>query len=305
VFCFPTYSAFYVSAGLLLAAVTLPGWNIGVPTGFAGKLRLGLGSLGFLALLGGMAYSAEGAAEQMLGPLFYKRLLALPLPGLNGAQLWQVLSNKFRLDYKPIFDNFHTWLPVFLALAFALVLCAALGISRGRFAKNIPAWSLAILGLTLLGSILTPLPVLAGDYTTYDCAVDVIPGYEAAGALLAKTIPAGSRVFWAGYSPVTLDYLPSAQIYPAQLHGAYSFRISLDDEALLKYGWWNEHLAEKWLNEADFVLAAQKNIGKSDWLYGKLAGFELVTSTPDQQCLANNSQNDPGLGTGMLLYRRK
>lgn len=294
VFCFPTYSSFYSSLGLLLAAITLPVWNLSPATDFPGTLRLRLGGLAFLGLLAGMAYSAEAAAEQMLGALFYKRLLAAPVPGLHGALLWQVLANKFELEYKAIYDGFHTWLPVCLALAFGLLLFTGLwakpGGSRAR------AWGLTILIITLLGSALAPAPVLAGDYTTYDCASDVIPGYEMAGALLAKSIPAGARIFWAGYSPVTLTYIPGVQIYPPQLNGVYSFRISPDQDALLKYGWWNESLAEKWLNEADFVLAEQKNVAKGDWLYGKLQAFELVTGTPPQMCQEN---------TEMLLFRRK
>ena len=149
-----------------------------------------------------------------------------------------------------------------------------------------------------LGSLLAPIPVLAGDYTSYDCPGDVIPGYEAAGTQLAKAIPSGSKIFWAGYSPVSLLQIPGAQIYPPQLHGAYSFRISADDDALLKYGWWNEHLAEKWLAEADFVLAEGKNLGKNDWLMtaGHLNNFTLVTQTAPQNCQDSSA---------MFLYRRK
>jgi len=69
-------------------------------------------------------------------------------------------------------------------------------------------------------------------------------------------------------------------------------------DALLKYGWWNESLAEKWLNEADFVLAEQKNLGKNDWLRaaGRLDNFELVTRTSPQTCQDTSA---------LWLYRRK
>jgi len=305
VFCFPTYSSFYVSAGLLLVAVTLPTWNLRPPA-----WRAWLGGFLFLGLLGGMAYSAEDAASQMLGTLFYKRLLSTPIPGLRGAQIWQVLSNKFQLEYKLIYDGFHTWLPVGVVLVFGLTLLAGIKIWQTRktgapAAQKTQAWAQSILIITLLGSILSPAPVLAGDYNTYDCGTDVIAGYEAAGALLAKNIPQNASVYWAGYSPVILSYLPALKIYPAQLHGAYSFRISTDDDALLKYGWWNESLAEKWLNEADYVLAEQSNVGKGDWLYGKLDAFELVTSTQPLKCTGSPDGRESDSRTGMLLYRRK
>jgi hypothetical protein len=291
VFCFPTYTAFYSEVGLLLVAVTLPAWDLNPPA-----WRKWLGGVSFLALLAGMAYSAEGAAENMLGGLFYKRLLASPVPGLNGALIWQVLANKFRLEYKSLYDNVHTWFPVLLILAFGLAVFVVAWVSA-RASKG-RSWGVGIVLFLVLGSFLEPAPVLAGDYNSYDCAADVIPSYEATGALLAKSIPPGSKIFWAGYSPVTLLYLPGVKIYPAQLHGAYSFRISADDDALLKYGWWNEHLAEKWLNEADFILAEQKNLGKNDWLSaaGRLEHFELVTQSAPLSCDAD---------AVMFLYRRK
>jgi hypothetical protein len=291
VFCFPTYTAFYAGVGLLLMAVTLPAWDLNPPA-----WRKWLGGVSFIIMLAGMAYSAEGAAEGMLGGLFYKRLLSTPVPTLNGAQLWQVLANKFQLEYQALYDSVHTWFPVVIAVILGLIVLMAALISA-HTSKTAP-WGLGLVFLLLAGSVLAPAPVLAGDYNSYDCAADVIPGYEAAGALLAKSIPPGSRIFWAGYSPVSLLYLPGVEIYPAQLHGAYSFRISTDDDALLKYGWWNEHLAEKWLNEADFVLAEQRNLGKNDWLSAanRLDNFELVAQSAPQTCEDSSA---------MFLYRRK
>ena len=59
-----------------------------------------------------------------------------------------------------------------------------------------------------------------------------------------------------------------------------------------------EHLAEKWLAEADFVLAEGKNLGKNDWLMtaGHLNNFTLVTQTAPQNCQDSSA---------MFLYRRK
>jgi hypothetical protein len=291
VFCFPTYTAFYAGVGLLLVAVSLQAWNLNPPA-----WRKWLGGITFLAMLVGMAYSAEGAAEGMLGGLFYKRLLSTPLPTLNGAQLWQVLANKFQLEYQTVYDGVHTWFPVAIALVLGLIVLMAAMLSARTSKATV--WGAGLVFLLLAGSILAPAPVLAGDYNSYDCAADVIPSYEAASALLAKTIPAGSQVFWAGYSPVPLLYLPGVDIYPAQLHGAYSFRISTDDDALLKYGWWNEHLAQKWLNEANFVLAEQRNLGKNDWLSAenRLDQYELVAQSAPQTCEDSSA---------MFLYRRK
>src|SRR5258706_1715833 len=246
VFCFPTYTSFYSGIGLILVAVTLPSWQFEVPL-----WRKWLGALAMLGLLAGMAYSADGTAESLLGQLFYKHLLSISVPGLNGAQIWQILANKFRLEYEIIYQTVHTWFPVLLAVLFGLVLLAGAAWLNGR--KNGAVLDAFVL-FFLLGTLFSPSTLLAGEYNSYDCQSDVIPGYEAVGAELGKLIPPGSTVYWAGYSPVTLLYLPGVKIYPAQLHGTYSFRISNDDDALMKYGWWNQDLAGKVLAEVNFIL---------------------------------------------------
>jgi hypothetical protein len=289
VFCFPTYTAFYQGVGLLLVAVTLPDWNLNPPA-----WRKGLGSLSFLALLAGMAYSAEGAVEALLGQYYYRRLLAYPLPWWNGAELWQVLANKFRLEYETLYDAVHVGFPMAVAVGFGLVTLAAAYLLLGR--KNSAAWGVGWSVVTLIGTLLAPLPFLAGDYTTYDCDANVLPGYAAAGAELTKVIPADSSVYWAGYSPVTLLALPGVKIYPAQLHGVYSFRISDADDALLRYGWWNQALAEKWLHEADFVLVEQRNLDPKSWLDEQLAGFEQIAVTQPQSCRTDSA---------LLVFRKK
>jgi hypothetical protein len=289
VFCFPTYTSFYGGVGLLLAAVTLPNWNLNPPA-----WRKWLGGLSFVGLLAGMAYSAEGTAETLLGELFYKRLLATSLPFLNGAQAWQVVANKFRLEYEIIYDATHAWFPVIVAVAFGLLVLAATKMLAGR--QTSAALGAGLVALTVMGSLFSPSPLLAGEYTAYDCQGDVISSFEAAGVELARVIPAGSTVYWAGYSPATLLSLPGVVIYPSQLHQTYSFRISDNDEALLKYGWWNQHLADQWLKEADFVLVEQRNLGHGGWLETQLANFEQVLATEPQTCRPDSA---------MLVFRKK
>lgn len=282
VFCFPTYTAFYSGLGLLLVAVTLPSWRFTLPV-----WRKWIGALTMLVLLVGMAYSAEGTAESLLGMSFYKNLLALPVPGFSGALLWQILANKLKAEYTVIYDTVHVWFPMIAAGCFGLILLAIGKLPSSR--KNSAAFGLIL--FILLGILFSPSQLLAGEYNSYDCPKDVVPGYKAVGAQLAKVIPTGSSVYWVGYSPVTLLSLPDIKIYPAQLHGTYSFRVSDDDDALLKYGWWNQHLAEKWLNEADFVLIEARNMSRSDWLTHALEGgaFREVAVTRPQTCQSDSS----------------
>lgn len=283
VFCFPTYTTFYSGLGLILAALTLPSWRLNPPF-----WRKALGVLGMLALLVGMAYSAEGALANLLGPDFYKNLLALPAPGFSGAQVWQVAVNKFRVEYRDVYDAAHVWVPMIAAGAFGLALFTGWKLFNGK--KNSAALGGLVLFLSI-GTIFSPSILLAGEYNSYDCQTDVIPDYQAVGAELAEIIPAGSSVYWVGYSPITLLALPNAKIYPAQLHGVYAFRISNDDDALLKYGWWNQHLAETWLQTADYVLVEARNMSRNDWLSDALdsgAYRKVAVTGPQASCQSDS-----------------
>jgi len=290
VFCFSTYTSFYSGVALLLIAVTLPSWRFDAPA-----WRKWIGVLGMLGLLVGMAYSAEGTVETLFGNGFYKWLLTSPALGFAGAQFWQIAANKFQMEYRDVFDAFHVGFPMALAALFGLGL---LGVGKMLNGKNNSAASAGVLLFLLLGTLFSPSSLLAGEYNSYDCPDNVIPGYEKTAAQLRKVIPPGASVYWDGYSPVSLLALPDARIYPAQLHGTYSFRISNDDDALLRYGWWNRPLAEKWLGEADFVLVEERNLPLDDWLAQALENhYHEVAATSAQAACRPDSF--------FHVYRRK
>ena len=77
---------------------------------------------------------------------------------------------------------------------------------------------------------------------------------ESVGNYLASTITPGSKVYWRGYSPVSLLYLPDIQIFPPQLHSDYTYWPGGDPDELLRYGWWNDALSRQWVEESDYIL---------------------------------------------------
>jgi len=231
----------------------------------------------------------------------------LPMPGFGGAQIWQVFANKFNLEMRAITDAAQVIFPVTVAVGLALLLAIIIRFTirfKIRFAirfsasKSAPTSALAsaFLVIVFLGTLFSPSQLLAGEYQGYDCPSNVLPGYEAVGAQLAERIPPGAKLYWDGYSPVTLLYLPGIQILPGQLHGGYSFRISDDDAGLRRYGWTNQSLNEQWLAQADFVLLEARNADPDNWLAANLSNFELILETAPQSC-----QQDSNL----FLYRRK
>jgi hypothetical protein len=83
----------------------------------------------------------------------------------------------------------------------------------------------------------------------------VIAANEQVGAYLARTIPAGSLVYWNGGGSIApLIYLPHIKIFPVQIDGLSTFLISGDSQQLLKYGYYNAQLDQQWLSEADIII---------------------------------------------------
>lgn len=290
VFCFPTYTAFYSGIGLLLVAATLPYWNLTPP-----PWRAWTGFIALLLLLAGMAYSAEGTVRDLLPENFYRRLVMLPMPGFGEAQIWQVFANRFGLEMRAITDAVQVIFPVTVAVAGAILLALLIRLAARVFASK-SALASTFLVLFALGSLFSPSVLLAGEYQGYSCPGDTLPGYETAGAQLAERIPPGSKVYWDGYAPTTLLYLPGIQILPGQLHGGYSFRISDDDAGLRRYGWTNQSLNQQWLAESDFILLEARNADPKNWLTANLSDFELILETAPQSCREDSV---------MYLYRRK
>lgn len=276
VFCFSTYTVFYAGAGLLLTVLTVLEWDFSPR-----RLRAWLAGLGTTALLGGMGYAAEGALRDLLPHNFYRRLVSLPAPGFGGAQLWQVWVNKWGGD-----------LPAVTALAQALtpiaagMLMAWLALTVGNRLRGRPGLGRGMLLLGLTGALMAFSPLLAGERGAYECEQGVIDGYEAAGAVLKQVIPTGAKVYWAGYSPVPLLYLPQVEILPGQLHGVYALRLGKDDAALRRYGWWSESLGQSWLETADFVIVEERNAAA---LEGRLQNFEQTAQTGPQSCEASSA----------------
>ena len=118
----------------------------------------------------------------------------------------------------------------------------------------------------------------------------MIASYEAGGARLAEVVPAGAKVYWwGGLSAVPLLYIPEAQIYPAQINDGYSYRLSGDADELERFGWWNEELAEKWLQEADVILIEARQYGGFATSFAESGAFDETSPTPPMiPCRANS-----------------
>ncbi len=189
--------------------------------------------------------------------------------------LWQIMANKFLLSNQQIIRL----LPFIAGIAIGLFIVLIAIIYHVRYKKTL-IHSLFI--ILLISSAF--ISILDAKYLDPNCStIDVISTYESLGRELAQIVKPDSTVYWRGYSPVTLLYLPKIKIFPAQLNSVFSYRQSTDDEFLLKHGFWNDNLSKRWLNEATYVLVVRETIlSEEEWAIGTFERIEF--NEPNYGC---------------------
>ena len=276
-FCLEGYTAFFASLGWLLLVLSFANWPR------QASFWRQLVAVAFVLI------AATGIGFSMFEDAG-RTLLDLPLP-LGLPSLSILLENKFGI--LPRQAQFVV--PSALGAATGiLILILAGGLFFYYHRKPAAARSFGMWALLLLfagGVVLSPTKVLGSGYQTFDCTGDMIQSYETAGEHLAQLIPPGSHVYWkGGLSVAPLLYVPGIQIYPAQVNGDYSYQTNGDPAALQKYGYWNPTLANRWLDEADYVLIEDRYY--RNWFRGWVdpARFEELEPTPLQAACREDSQ---------------
>jgi len=294
-FCLPTYMGFFSFSGILLIVISAPSWRYKLPIWHQGVISLlvfgvttGIGYASFETLGDGMA--------TWQFPVFTHRWLRH-----NTLRVWKFLNYHYAISY-------HQSKRILPTAAGFLTGVVVLLISGGITAWNhlIKEGKSRSFGYTVLvtllatGWLLAPTQALGGGYQSYDCSSDVLATYDSLGAEIQKLIPAGSTLYWQGEPASTvLIYLSDVGIFPAQLNQKFTF-FEGDTEALERYGFWNQELAERWLAQADYAFVGTYylgNIAKEDippeikvsdfynapWLVAGLApekGFQLIDQVP-------------------------
>jgi hypothetical protein len=153
----------------------------------------------------------------------------------------------------------------------------------------------------ILGGILSPTNLFAGNYTGYDCGDDVITSLEAVGAHLKKYIPANALIYWDGPdSPAALLYIPQSRIFPQQLTGAYEWREGGDPVVLARYGLWDQAMAESYFEQSDYVIAWQSYL--ASWEKIQLKNPDKYEKLPSSPPIYNCY---PDQKTQLLIYKKK
>ncbi len=247
VFCFGLYLNFFSILGVALVAISAPLFRL--------KTSAVINALISVVILltgAGMGFGAHQELDDTLMALTVPRVRNLQIqPG--STELWRALANKFGWTY----DQLSQIIPATAGLLVAVIFLVIITLIFKQMRKHPAGFSwgtFALLSFFILGLLLSPTPVF-GNVPEPDCGGDVIATTEAAGRHLASLVPPGSTVFWeGGLSPAPLLYLKDIHIFGAQLNDGYSFRRGGDSDQLYRYGFWNEELQRRWMDEADYLL---------------------------------------------------
>jgi hypothetical protein len=289
IFCFPMYLGFFSNLGLVMFIAGFPLLQRNL-----GRWRQLLIALLLFGLAGGSGYRISPGLGAALLPLFDLRVPRMRdfrfLPGTTTLRgmletrlgLTSVAFERLALQTVPVLAGI-------LLVGILLVVAAWLARAQANLSRPISAGFIALVLFGISGALLTPSEILGGGYHTYDCSGDVIASYEAVGQKLAGIIPPDAQVYWrGGDSAVPLLYLPGRGVFPPQINGDYSFRLDGDPQAVARYGYWNDALAQGWARQADYLLVSEEYF--VGWLRELLESGEYDEKMPTEPAAACRSE---------------
>jgi hypothetical protein len=261
--CLTAYTAFYSMLGLVILAQSFSTWRTQLPA-----WRVILIVIIILVISAGIGYSA---LEDIGGRILDLRLpIVLSDPrslDFSTERLRKTLTT--RLDLTNLQQRMWVSTTAGLMAGMVVILAAVIwygihnhsrrvrGSENGKTRLSIGYY--ALLSFLIAGILLTPTYTLGGGPYAYDCSGDTIQSYQQAGEHLAKLIPPGSTIFWAGeLSAVPLLYVPDSHTFSPLIEGSYSRYVGGNPEILLRFGLWNDQIAQQWAGESDFLLVKER-----------------------------------------------
>lgn len=175
---------------------------------------------------------------------------------MDKVYLWNALLFVTKLPPLLLFRVSFVLLVSLLVVVFGWI---GLGlVSRRLDSEQLSGGKIGTVALNLFliaGLILSPTGILGGGSDFFDCeGTDVLASYKRAGQELSAVIEPGSKIYWEGRLLAIFLYLPDVKIYPPQMNHVHSYFKGGDSDTLLRFSQWNDELARKWLEEADYIL---------------------------------------------------
>lgn len=250
-FCFTPYLAFFDFIIFLLIAVSISSWRKKIS-----RIKQSGIILVVILLSAGLGY----AVFDRFGPWLLKIEFPAFTRGLNPRTwtpfitLWDILANKFHLDYW----TSRLYVPVFSGLIIGLIFLILQGIEYRILIKRTQMSRYSFGTICLLAFLATGIwlsPLMGGTYRQDGiCRVNIPQTYKQIGSSLSSIIPPGTRVYWDSITAVALLYTPEIAIYYPQIYASFSFRLNGDPQQLARYGLWNDALAGQWWKKASYMV---------------------------------------------------
>ncbi len=244
-YSFPAYLAFYLPVGIILIPLFFK-FIRGLKPGFSIVIFAVL----FILISAGIGLSLR---TDIAPGLMNIQVPSLKPPFHSDYELWDVLSARFNIS-----TTAQKYLLPIVAGAFAgtliLVISFALWMVLKKINKPKDYFAILLIEILVIGLLLTPTLIMAGKGSIGICSKDVLVRNEAIGHRLQFLLPNGALVYWEGTVPTPLLYLPDNRFFPVQLNLQYNYLIGGDVDVLEKNGYWNDELAQRWIDKADFLI---------------------------------------------------
>ena len=284
VFCFQVYLTFFAPAAFLLIIIIFREWK-----GRGSKWYAIYASVLILLISVGVGYSTNKDFERSVND--FSRLLGWEQLITDNNLLSRILEYKFGLPYETI----NILAPSLIGLAVGILVLVLAWIIYRRIQSSQQVgvnFGLIAIGIMLIaGLMLSPTELLGNGYQDNDCEGDVIAANETAGHYLAEVIPPGSQVYWQGTpSMVPMLYLPGVSVYLPQIDFDYTYYLGGNTQEMLKIGLWNDELAEKWKQEADFVIISEQNYNPEWKAFLESGQFDELPRSPSVAPCRNDSR---------------
>ena len=206
---------------------------------------------------------------------------------MDKVYLWNALLFRTGLPHLLLFrTSFVLLVSLFVLVVGGIALWVAYRRSNGGQDAGRKIGVVALNAFLMMGLILSPTGILGGGSDFFGCdGSDVIASYERAGRELSAVIEPGSKIYWEGRLLSIFLYLPDVQIYPPQMNHVHSFYKGGDSDILFRFGQWNEDLARKWLEEADYIMfQPEERIYLSDEILESGDYVKVMASPKAERC---------------------
>jgi hypothetical protein len=288
-YSFPAYFAFYLPVGIILIPLFLKSIR-GLKPGFSIVIFAVL----FILISAGIGLSLR---TDIAPGLMNLHVPSLKPPFHSDYELWDVLSAKFNIStavQKYLLPIIAGALMGILMLAISLAFWAILK----KINKSQEYLTILFIEILVIGLLFSPTIILAGKGSIGICSNDVLVRNEAIGGGLQSVLPNNALVYWEGYIPTPLLYLPNSRFFPVQINLQYNYLIGGDANMLEKNGYWNDELAQRWIDKADFLILSPEVSQKWSIESGSAnkGEFTLVDSTESTNPCNNSSI--------LLIYKR-